>query len=87
MEIHYHKSFLKAYRKNIQVNKKLDLQFRRRVDIFKQNHMHPILRNHPLRGNKKGLRSFSITGDVRVVYFSEDDSVTFLDIGTHNQVY
>ncbi len=34
------------------------------------------------------LRAFSVTGDIRIVYFEiNDESVLFLDIGTHNQVY
>jgi len=47
-----------------------------------------LLKDHPLTGKKQGLRAFSITGDVRIVYhFVSDDFVEFLDIGSHNQVY
>lgn len=35
-----------------------------------------------------GKRSFNITGDIRVVYREIDkNTVEFLDIGTHPQVY
>lgn len=34
-----------------------------------------------------GKRAFWITGDIRVVYRVRGDTVYFLDIGTHNQVY
>lgn len=47
-----------------------------------------MLRDHKLVGTLKGLRAFFITGDVRVIYIEEnDDSITLIDIGTHNQVY
>ena len=50
--------------------------------------MHPLLKNHPLTGAKRELRSFSVTGDVRIVYqLSGDDDAIFFDIGSHNQVY
>ena len=43
--------------------------------------------DHVLAGSMKGLRSFSIASDIRVVYRETDECYEFLDIGTHNQVY
>ena len=45
------------------------------------------LDDHALIGSMKGLRAFSIGGDVRVVYREADEYYEFLDIGSHNQVY
>ena len=58
-----------------------------RLKLFMSNRRSPILKDHALVGMKLKLRAFSITGDIRVVYTIVDDSVFFLDIGTHNQVY
>lgn len=81
-------SFLKSYKKRIAWNTKLDGQMARRVSLFQVNHSNPILHDHPLQGNKLGLRAFSVTGDVRIVYHCiSDDEAEFLDIGTHAQVY
>ncbi|MDO8609629.1 MAG: type II toxin-antitoxin system mRNA interferase toxin, RelE/StbE family [bacterium] len=47
----------------------------------------PLLKDHKLIGSLNGLRAFSITGDVRVVYRIEGDILELYDIGSHNQVY
>lgn len=88
MRVELARSFLKAYKKRIQTNVKLDAQLATRIDLFKANAKNPILNDHALKGNKLGLRAFSITGDVRVVYERiDDETAVFLDIGTHAQVY
>jgi len=45
------------------------------------------LNDHSLIGQNKGVRSFSITADIRVIYRESDKYYEFLDIGSHNQVY
>ncbi|HCM82118.1 TPA: type II toxin-antitoxin system mRNA interferase toxin, RelE/StbE family [Patescibacteria group bacterium] len=82
-----HPKFTRSYRKRIAPDKQLSLRTRQRIELFKHNPSHPILRNHPLQGEKGGFRSFSITGDVRIIYKIEGTIATFFDIGTHNQVY
>lgn len=80
--------FKKAYKKRINENKKLQVQVEERIDCFRINPKHPLLRDHELKGDFRKLRSFSITGDIRIVYqVLTVDYVRFLDIGTHNQVY
>lgn len=81
-------SFLKSYKKRIQQNTKLDRQMARRVELFKANLSNPTLHDHTLKGNKFGLRAFSVNGDVRIIYRrNSEDEAEFLDIGTHAQVY
>jgi len=55
--------------------------------MFTNNSKDPILRDHALGGKMKGFRSFSITGDIRVVYYISENIAYFVDIGSHNQVY
>jgi addiction module RelE/StbE family toxin len=45
------------------------------------------LDDHSLVGTMKGLRAFSIGGDIRVVYRETDEYFEFLDVGSHSQVY
>ena len=59
----------------------------KRVDVFLTGYRAQPLNDHALAGGMKGLRAFSITGDVRVIYRETDDCYEFLDIGTHAQVY
>ena len=58
-----------------------------RHKIFKKHFKARILSNKPLTGQKRALRAFGITGDIRVVYRIEGNTIYLYDIGTHNQVY
>lgn len=85
--IKHDKKFLKSYKKRIQGNNKLEKRLRERVNLFAEQRKHPQLLDHQLKGDRKGCRAFSVTGDIRVVYYEEIDKFIFLDIGTHTQVY
>lgn len=88
MKIESHPDFKKSYQKRISKNIKLVQKTSLRLKLFQKNPKDPILKDHPLTGKKVGLRAFSITGDVRVVYLPiSDDHILLLDIGSHNQVY
>jgi addiction module RelE/StbE family toxin len=84
MEIVLNPSFRKAYRKS---RLKIQQAFAKRLRLFKENLNHPLLRDHQLTGKLEGHRAFSITGDIRVVYYIHEETAYFIDIGTHNQVY
>lgn len=88
MRIKFYSKYIKNYKKRIRSNKNLSLQVENRIVIFMNNPNDPILKNHSLKGSKDGLKSFSITGDIRIVYQQiTDEEVVFVDIGSHNQVY
>ena len=87
MTIELAPSFLKAYKKRIRYTIKLDRQYSKRVEMFRTNHSNPVIHDHALSGNKQGLRAFSVTGDVRVIYYLHNDTAYFIDIGSHAQVY
>lgn len=88
MNIEFHPNFTKAYKKRIRHNKKLAKQTTDRILLFKKNPQNLLLKNHKLKGSKNNYKSFSITGDIRIVYLEKDENtVIFYDIGTHNQVY
>lgn len=84
MEVKFNLSFRKRYKK---LNAKIKKAFHRRLQLFIQDSRQPLLRNHPLAGKLQGYRAFSITGDIRVVYYIFENTAYFVDIGTHNQVY
>ncbi len=88
MIIEFHPSYKKSFKKRIANNPILTSQVTERVKLFQQNPNNPILHNHRLTGVKKDLSSFSVTGDIRIVYLLvSKDKAIFLDIGSHNQVY
>ena len=82
-----HNTFKKNYKKRIFPNKNLDKKFEERLNLFIGNPRNPELKDHKLAGSLKGLRAFSVTGDVRVVYRINKDVMELYDIGSHNQVY
>lgn len=88
MIIHLHPRYRKAYRQRIQYDSQLSKRVNHRIQVFLDNSNHPLLHVHNLKGTKEDLWSFSVTGDVRIIFERvSSDIVIFYDIGTHNQVY
>jgi len=87
MRIRYHKNFLKNYKKRIVSNEKLDLKFKSQMGKFLEDPSHITLKSHKLTGKMSTYWSFSVTGDIRVIYRKVADVIVLFDIGTHNQVY
>jgi addiction module RelE/StbE family toxin len=79
--------FHKHYLQRIVEQRTLLRKVEERIELFCANPSNPILRDHGLKGEKNLLRSFSVTGDYRIIYQEYPDHYNFLDIGTHNQVY
>lgn len=71
----------------IAVNQKLKKQFGLRLGLFVEGVRDYPLDDHALVGTMKGLRAFSVGGDLWVVYRETDSHYEFLDVGSHNQVY
>lgn len=53
------------------------------------NPFEPSLKMHKLKGELKDFHACSITYDYRLVFvlLIQDDEITLLDIGTHDDVY
>ena len=85
MKIKLHKKFLKQYKKLKANHQK---KFKERRDIYLYDQFHPVLNNHPLTGRYSGYRSFSVTGDLRVIFKHEStDSVILVNLDSHNNLY
>ncbi len=84
MEIRFSVDFRKRYNK---LNGKVKKAFHQRLKLFTQDTHHLLLRDHTLSGKLQRHRAFSVTGDIRVVYYIHNGIAYFVDIGTHNQVY
>ena len=87
MKAYFTNNFKKAYAKRIQRNKNLGKRFEQRYDLFVDDLSYEVLKDHALSGKLQGHRAFSVTGDIRVVYYVHEDIAYFVDIGTHNQIY
>jgi mRNA-degrading endonuclease YafQ of YafQ-DinJ toxin-antitoxin module len=52
---------------------------------FRLNAFDPRLKTHPLKGKLKGLWSYSVNYDYRILFeFLSPSEVLYHDIGTHN---
>ncbi len=88
IQIELHRNFVKSYDKRIRHNPSLVIKSNNRIELFRKDSKNPLLKDHPLSGDKKEFRSFSVSGDIRIIYYKKsDDRVIFFDIGSHNQVY
>lgn len=87
MKAEFTHNFIKIYKKRFSHKPNIKKQFDKRVKLFADDSQNFLLRDHPLSGKMQGYRAFSITGDIRAIYFIHNQTAYFVDIGTHNQVY
>ena len=87
MKVEFTHKFIKIFKKRFSHKSNVHARFDQRLLEFVSNPNDPKLSDHSLKGRLGGYRSFSITGDIRVVYYVHNNTAYFVDIGTHNQVY
>jgi mRNA-degrading endonuclease YafQ of YafQ-DinJ toxin-antitoxin module len=88
IKVSFSSSFRRAFKKRIKSNTELESRFWTKLEIFTNNPVEPSLRTHKLSGKMKGLWSFSVEYDQRVLfYFTDDGNAVFIDIGNHDEVY
>lgn len=84
MTVSYSKNFIKQSKKFSPETRKKLLE---RINLFSDNPLHQLLRNHPLKGKYKNYRSIDITGDVRALYLQKENEAVFDAVGMHSQLY
>lgn len=84
MHILFSKKFKKKY---VKLPQSVQKSFDSRLVVFVHNQYDQILKNHELQGEWEGFRSISITGDYRAIFEEVGDTVTFIAIGTHAELY
>ena len=85
MEVSFHHTFKKRYRKiSTSEQKKCD----ERIAIFMREPFHRLLNNHALSGTYHGYRSINVTGDLRAMYEPvSENSAFFILLGSHAELY
>ena len=68
-------------------NPRLFAKVQKQLQLFRQNHRHPSLMAHRLKGDLSDTWSISIEGDIRMLYYVKDNQAAFFIIGTHQEVY
>ena len=84
MEIGFHKKFKKKYKK---LPKEIQEQFDLRLGVFLVDPSDPLLHVHSLKGKRSAYSSMNITGDYRALFIKTAGKVTFMNIGTHSELY
>jgi len=86
MNIFYSKKFVKSFEK---LPVKLQKKVSEKIKLFVHNRFDDSLNNHALKGAFVGLRSISVTGDLRIIFREEKGYtiVIMLNIGSHSQLY
>ena len=90
MEVSFSRQFIRLYKKGVGNGSISDTAFRRALSWFTEDPFDARLKTHKLSGKLKGLWSYTIEYDLRVVfYFTKDKppKAIFTDIGTHDEVY
>lgn len=87
MKVEFTHNFIKIYKKRFSHKPNIKKQFDKRVKLFVADSQNFLLRDPPLNGKLQDHRAFSITGDIRAIYFMHNQTAYLIDIGTHNQVY
>ena len=85
MEVIFHSSFKKQYRKLKLAERQ---KFEAQLHLFVKNPYNSVLRNHALKGRYAGYYSINITGDLRALYkLVKKDTALFILIDTHSNLY
>lgn len=87
MKVESTHDFIKIFKKRFSHRLNIQRRFDERVRLFVEDNLSQILEDHALSGKLQGYRAFSVTGDIRVVYYVSEGVAYLVDIGTHNQVY
>ncbi len=84
MEASFHKSFKKKFKR---LPPKIQAQFYERLDIFLRDPFNVVLQNHSVNKAFPNCRSINITGDYRAIFKVDTQTVIFITIGTHAELY
>ena len=88
---------MKEIKRTNRFNKEIELMLRRGKDLNKLKEvvrllaiggkLPPKYKDHPLKGDKKGLRGLHIEPDWLLLYRIEDDFVILEATGTHSDLF
>ena len=85
MQIAKSRQFEKQYKK---LPAKIQKQFAERLRLYLKNKNHSLLHVHSLAGTYKGLWSFNVTADIRVIFDdSYEETIILVAIGSHSELY
>lgn len=88
---------MKEVKRTNRFNKEIELMLKRGKDLNKLKEavrllaigekLPPKYKDHPLKGNKKGLRDLHIEPDWLLLYRTQDDFIILEATGTHSDLF
>ncbi len=85
MEIFISSKFDRRYKK---LPNEIKLKAEEKEKILKLNPFDPRLKTHKLHGKDKNHWAYSVDQNYRIKFlFAENNTILYLDIGRHNEVY
>ncbi len=82
MEVQFTPSFVRQLKK---LPKALQQEAVEKINLFKQDPKHPMLKTHKLKGKLKERYSFSVNYQTRIVFkYADSAVVTLLAVGDHD---
>ena len=84
MQVDLKRRFIKQYQR---APREVKEKFEARLRLFREDKYNPVLNNHGLTGKYAGFRSLNVTGDWRAVFMEVGETVYFVALGTHSQLY
>ena len=88
IKLTWDESFKRIYKKKIKKRPELRELFWKKIELFTVEPFHKSLRTHKLTGKLSSLWAFSIDYDTRLIFeFVNEDEVSLVDFGSHDEVY
>ena len=84
MEVVLHRSFKKKFKK---LPREIQLRFYERVEMLIKNRNNIVLNNHRVDRVFPDCRSINISGNYRAIFKEEGETMVFLKIGRHSELY
>ena len=84
MEVKFHRNFRKKIKK---MPLKIQEGFYARLDLFLRDKFNRVLNNHSVDKAFPNCKSINVSGDYRAIFEEQGDTVIFVTIGTHSELY
>jgi len=81
MNVSYHKTFLKEFKK---FDISLQDEIIKKIELFKKDYTDKRLKTHKLGGKLKKQMAFSVNYSLRIFFEIINDEAVLLDIGGHD---
>ena len=80
--------FKRRFKKIVKNNIDINLKFKEKLELLKENPFHPFLKTHKLGGRLQDYMAFSVDYNIRVIFkLIDKTTVLLIDIGSHDVIY